>query len=356
MNRVLVVGAGLMGSSIGLAARESGWDARIVDESLERTARAVAVTGLAQLDEQFSPDIVVVATPPSTTALAVMDALRLYPKSIVIDIASIKTEVINEVDTLGGQNVHYVPTHPMAGRSVSGAANARVDLFLDRRWVICPHSQTSRVVLDLVEKLVTDCGAIPIYMDPAAHDRSVSVTSHLPQVLSTLLASQLRRLTDAEIAVSGPGLRDMTRLASSDSSLWTDIVLSNNRHIYETLISFIDEASKFAEAVRSASAPAIHDTFAIGVVQRDRVPGKHGEVAQDYVVVSVMIDDKPGQLAGIFECAGRADINIEDVRIDHALGRETAIVELSITPENAKSLQNALSAAGWSIREENSAR
>jgi len=356
VSKLLVLGAGLMGASIGLAAREAGWETRIADVDSEKTSEASAVTGLLGLSQGFDPDVVVVGTPPSSAALTISKALQLYPKSIVIDIASIKNELISDVYTVVGQNAQYVPTHPMAGRAVSGALNARFDLFLDRRWVICPQPANTPEVLEKVEQLVRDCGALPIYMAADVHDRSVSSTSHLPQIVSSLLAKQLERLTDDQIAVSGPGLRDMTRLAESNSSLWTDIVLSNNRHIYDSLLAFIDEATTLASAIKDSESETIDRLLKAGNVQRERIPGKHGEVAQPYVTLSVMLDDKPGQLAGIFDCAGKAEINIEDVRIDHALGRNTAIVELSIKPQSVKALESALVDAGWNVRDSDIAR
>lgn len=356
MTNVLVLGAGLMGASIGLAAREAGWTVRIRDVDDQSSQRSSALTGLDVAIDNFEPEIVVVATPPSTTASSIRQAIQLYPKSTVIDVASIKNELLLEVESFLDNNVQYVPTHPMAGRSVSGAENARVDLFLDRRWVICPRPNNSPESLALVEQFVRDCGALPVFMDAQLHDRAVALTSHLPQILSTLLATELDRLSDEELGVSGPGLRDMTRLASSDSSLWTEIVLSNNRFINDMLSSFIGKATEFSQSLVRSSAEEVAATFEAGNRQRNRLPGKHGESPQAYEVVSVMIDDKPGQLAGIFECAGKAQINIEDVRIDHALGRETAIVELSIKPDKVKAIQNALVADGWTVRDSSAAR
>lgn len=347
---LLIVGAGLMGSSIGLAAREAGWDVRLQDSSPELTAEAAAVTALKAVGEGFDPSVVVVATPPDSVAEAVRDAFRLYPRSIVIDIASVKAELQLKVESLIDIDAQYVPTHPMAGKSVSGAANASFDLLFDRRWVICPRPSTPAPVLEQVEQLVRDCGATPIYMDATQHDEAVAFTSHLPQLLSSVLAKQLNELSDDEVAVSGPGLRDMTRLASSDVTLWHQIVKSNSRFIGKAISGVIRDLSYIQNAISTKSFEDVAATLKSGQVGRSRVPGKHGDAAEVYEIVAVLIDDKPGQLAAIFRCAEAAHINIEDVRIDHALGKAVAIVELSIKPEMVKPLQDALRADGWTLR------
>lgn len=347
---LLIVGAGLMGSSIGLAAREAGWTVRISDSSAESSSEASGLTGLPVVGEGFTPDLVVVATPPDEVPVAIQEAVRLYPKSIVIDIASVKAELKVKVESLIGISEQYVPTHPMAGKSVSGAANASFDLLRDRRWVICPSPSNSSSALQLVEKLVRDCGATPIYMDVTKHDEAVAFTSHLPQLISSVLAKQLNNLSEEEVAVSGPGLRDMTRLASSDVTLWTQIVKSNNRYIGKAIANVIEDLEGLRNAISTNSFDDVAVALTAGQVGRSRVPGKHGDVAEVYDIVAVLIDDKPGQLASIFRCAEAADINIEDVRIDHALGKAVAIVELSIKPDSVIALQGALRADGWSLR------
>lgn len=349
-SRLLVRGAGLMGASIGLAAREAGWSVQVQDVDPGATAAAAQVTGLAELGEGFQPDLVVVAVPPESVAEVVIDSLRLYPQSIVIDISSVKTELKLKVESLTSDSDHYVPTHPMAGKSVAGAINAAFDLLVDCRWVVCPRPQNDSGALDLVERLVRDCGATPIYMSVEAHDQAVAITSHLPQLLSSVLAKQLNALTDDEVAVSGPGLRDMTRLASSDVTLWQQIVKSNSRYIEKAIAKLNADLSELQNAISTKQFGDVATTIESGQLGRQRVPGKHGEVAETYSIVPVLIDDKPGQLAAIFRSAERANVNIEDVHIDHALGRQVAIVELSIKPDSALTLENVLKSDGWTLR------
>jgi prephenate dehydrogenase len=238
----------------------------------------------------------------------------------------------------------------MAGKSVSGALNASFDLLFDRRWVICQRDSVDSQTLLVVEQLVRDCGATPIYMSAAEHDEAVAFTSHLPQILASVLAKQLSHLSDDEVAVSGPGLRDMTRLASSDVALWTQIVKSNSRFIGKAISGVLQDLTDIQTALSTNALDNFGDTMREGQAGRARVPGKHGQTAELYEVVPVLIDDRPGQLAAIFRCAEKAEVNIEDVRIDHALGRQVAIVELSIKPEKAKEMRNALLAEGWTLR------
>jgi len=339
-----------MGSSIGLACREAGWDVQLADKDAESTAKAASVTGIPASEPGFVPDVIVVAAPPSQVVQVISDAIRMHPQSTVIDIASIKTEVLVQVEATCGQIAQYVPTHPMAGKETSGAASAQFDLLLDRRWVICPNAYTGPEHLYRVRQLIAACGAVVVEMDSASHDRAVALTSHVPQILSTALSASLEQLSDAEVAVSGQGLRDMTRLAGSSAPLWSQILSANATHVSAALASVLSELTLLYNSLSINVDDDITMIFERGNAQKARIPGRHGAAENPFSVVEVLIDDRPGQLAGIFASADRAGINIEDVRINHALGRAVAVVELSVESDVAKRLTQSLVSDGWKIR------
>lgn len=348
--KLLVVGAGLIGSSVALAARQAGWDTAIADDGLARSQRASEVTTLPVANSSFQPDLICVAVPPKSAAKVISEQIRLFPNATVIDVASVKAQLVNEVESISGESAHYVPTHPMAGKESSGPESAAFDLFLNRMWVVCPRPENSSEDLDLVRKLITDCQGIVFEMSIEEHDQTVALTSHVPQVVATVLAGALNSIPERDVAVSGQGLRDMTRLAGSNSQLWTEILAANREPVRVALAEVSAGLLEILQALTSGDDAQVKTIFDQGKIGRALIPGKHGEPAKPYSTVSILIDDTPGQLAGIFATAQAAGVNVEDVRIDHALGREAAVVELDVLPDLVTKLQTALKSDGWKLR------
>jgi prephenate dehydrogenase len=238
---VEVIGGGLIGTSIALKLAKNGSQVRVVDSNAAHAKVANSLIGSSLLAENAPIECVVVATPVEALAEVIVSALISNPKCIVIDIGSIKTKVILDVWTLTESmsnkvelRERYIPTHPMAGREVSGPDGARSDLFEGRAWAITPHSQSKEPTLNRVEALVREFGAVVYRMSPEEHDRQVAMTSHLPQLLASLLASVLKSPLD----LAGQGLRDMTRLAHSNPAMWAPIV-QGNRSELEPLLNEI---------------------------------------------------------------------------------------------------------------------
>jgi prephenate dehydrogenase len=301
-------------------------------------------------DVVTDPDVVLVAVPTKFTSEVIIDALRHFPESTVIDVASIKSQVVNEVEASGLDIANFVPSHPMSGKEKSGATHAAFDLFQDRIWVLSPTAQTSTKALMTAETLVKDAGAIPVVLGADEHDSTVAMTSHVPQVVSSLLAANLLSLNDDAVKVSGQGLRDMTRLAASNAELWTEILSSNAQYVSPILKKLSQQFLQMSEAVEKHDVQRIAALIRTGNEGRKKVPGKHGAPAVAYATVSILIDDKPGQLAAIFECAGSGNFNIEDVDIDHSLGKAQAIIHLHVEPSVAAPLTSLLRDSGWIIR------
>lgn len=347
--KVVVIGAGLMGGSVALALKHAKHEVELRDlsEEIQEKARTYLKIKDQGID---SPDVVVVAVPPTSVSKVIIEANRSFQDSTLIDIASIMTNPLLEVQSAGISISNWIPTHPMAGKESSGFENAAYDLFKDRLWVISPQPGTSQAKIHLVEKLIKDCGAIPLVMDASTHDETVAVTSHLPQVLAIALAEQLANLSDAALQVSGQGLKDMTRIANSSGSLWQEILLANRENVSEALTKTISILESMKKDLESGSAIGIENHFAAGNAGRSRIPGKHGGAPEEYSVIAIEIDDKPGQLAAIFATAGRANVNIEDVRIDHALGKDVAIILLHVVEADSLKLTQALVEDGWNLR------
>jgi prephenate dehydrogenase len=347
--KVLIVGAGLMGSSVGLALNNSGHTVCLKDVSKTVQARAREFLKL-EIEDITDPDVIVVAVPPTSVAQVILDSNRSFPDATLIDIASVMLKPQQDVETNTTEIVNWISTHPMAGKENGGFENASFDLFKNRLWVISPKANIDSRHINRVTELIADCGAIALEMDGQIHDHAVAITSHLPQVLATVLAEQLNELTPQSLAVSGQGLRDLTRIASSSGELWNEILIANKSNVIAAISQTQNALEKLKSSIENENKNEIMQQFKNGNIGKSKIPGKHGGTPQQFSQVSIEIDDKPGQLAAIFATAGSANVNIEDVRIDHALGKQVAVIDLFVDTKSLKSLTDALTNDGWKLR------
>jgi prephenate dehydrogenase len=197
--------------------------------------------------------------------------------------------------------------------------------------------------------VITATGAITVRMSPPEHDEAMALVSHAPQVLASLMAGELTLNSATAPSLAGQGLRDVTRIAASDSQLWVGILSSNAQALQPILSSIHSRLGRFIRSIEGGiDENAISSFLNQGRAGRELIPGKHGGKRQ-YVVLPVLIDDAPGQLKRLFNDAGDADINIEDVRMEHSPGHPTGLVQISVAPEAAGRLENYLRERGWRI-------
>ncbi|MGJ7442694.1 prephenate dehydrogenase [Aquipuribacter sp. MA13-6] len=362
---VLVVGAGLVGASIGLGLRPTGSDVVLHDAS-PTVAAVAADLGAGRLPDgdDLQPDLVVVAAPPDVTAGLVVAYLRRYPHATVTDVASTKAAVVAEVLAAAGADAdRYVGGHPMAGRERSGPMAARGDLFVGRPWVLTPDRSTSLVAKALVRETATRLGAVVVELDPATHDEAVALVSHLPQVAASLVAARLVGASDSAVALAGQGLRDVTRIAASDPVLWAQILAGNAAPLAQQLRLLRDDLDRTVSALEQldqAGGPAhrpppqgpvgaLARLVAEGNAGRAMVPGKHGSAPTVYAVVPVLVPDRPGSLAALIGTIGEVGVNVEDLRIEHSPGRLAGVAEVSVLPAARDRLVEALRDRGWSV-------
>jgi len=349
---VRIVGAGLLGASIGLALRARGVDVILSDISPSTVTLAVDYGAGRVPAEGDNPELIVVCVPPDVVATTVAAELAAYPNALVTDVASIKLAPLNELRALGVDLSRYIGSHPMAGRERGGAVSARADLFVGRPWVIAGHNDITYRRAAPVEDLALDLGAIPIEMDVAEHDASVALVSHVPQVVSSLLAARLRDAPDTAVSLAGQGLRDTTRIASSEPGLWVQILAANADQVVGVLGELRDDLDRVIQALGNPSAPgarrALAESLAAGNAGVARIPGKHGQ-AKRYSQITVKVDDTPGQLARLFAEIGEAGVNIEDLRLEHSPGAQIGLAEISVLPEVEQRLVRELDALGWKI-------
>ena len=349
---VRIVGAGLLGASIGLALRERGVDVILADASPSNLRLAVDYGAGRRAAEGDLPELIVVCVPPDVTATTVAAELAAYPDALVTDVASVKLAPLADLVELGADVSRYIGSHPMAGRERGGAVSARADLFLGRPWVLAGHDGITYRRAAAVEDLALDLGAIPIEMDVAEHDRSVALVSHVAQVVASLLASRLSGATDTAVSLAGQGLRDTTRIASSAPELWVQILAANAGPVAAILGELRDDLNAVIGALDEPEAPgarrAIAEALAGGNAGVARIPGKHGQRKQ-FSTITVMIDDKPGELARLLTEIGELGVNMEDLRLEHSPKAQIGLAEIAVLPEAEESLTRELGARGWKI-------
>jgi prephenate dehydrogenase len=184
-------------------------------------------------------------------------------------------------------------------------------------------------------------------MSPDEHDRAVARTSHLPHLLASLVAGRLVDAPPGHLALSGQGVRDVTRVAAGDPDLWQQIVTGNAPAVVHLLGEVRDQLDELIAAVSKGKRKELTAILEQGVAGTTAIPGKHGGPARQTASVFVSVPDHPGELARLFADAGASGVNIEDVRIDHDPGRPTGLVELLVAPDMEEHLLTSLESRGW---------
>jgi prephenate dehydrogenase len=381
----VVIGTGLIGTSVALALRARGvavWLAdtdpasaqlaadigagEVLPDAAERppaaARREVAVGGPGGSPPRVSTDIAVLAVPPDAVAATLAAAQTRGLARWYTDVASVKSQPLAQAAALGCELESFVPGHPLAGRERSGPAAARADLFLGRPWVVCHGDGINADGVAAIAGLARACGAEPVLAGPAEHDAWVALVSHAPHVVSAAMAARLTEAPDGALAVAGQGLRDVTRIAAGDTRLWLQILAANAAPAADVLAAvgadLIAVADELAEAARAGAAAggaapelkllaALLEQGGAGVA---RLPGKRGGPARAETQVQVVIRDEPGELARLFQAAGEAGVNIEDVGIEHSPGLPVGVAELTVRPDAVGPLTEALAANGWPVR------
>lgn len=344
---VHIVGAGLLGTSIGLAARRAGIPVWLSDLNAEHVRTAVSLGAGEPAPEDGVAQLVVVAVPPLHIAEVVADALETG--AVVTDIGSVKALPLGEVSDRVGEDAlaRYVGSHPMAGSERSGPLAGNAALFDGRPWAVTPHVHAAPDAVALVEALVQLCGAVPVRLSPVEHDLAVARTSHLPHLLAVLAAGQLVDAVPEHLSLSGQGVRDVTRVAAGDPDLYSQIIRANGSTVAELLRALRGQIDELIEAVDAPSPDDLVSILNRGVDGTNVIPGKHGGPALETGPVYVLVPDHPGELARLFADIGEIGVNVEDLRIDHDPGRPSGLVELQVEAAAADRLRDALESRNW---------
>lgn len=344
-------------------------DVVLHDRSAEVVAEAVARGAGRAWDGREPAITAVVAVPPLATADVLLEVQSRNLARTYTHTASVQSQVQREVEALGCDLSSIVGGHPLAGRELSGPAAATAELFVGRPWALCASGASTPRAIEDVRRLAQSCGATPVELDADAHDASVALLSHLPQVAASALAGLLvsagpdEAPEQAYAVLSGPGLVDTTRLAASDPVLWAEILQLNAAHVAPAVRALAEHLGVLAAALEvcadsagqldpgedARAARVVQEFLARGNRGRAVVPVKRGELSEAFGRVGVRVDDEPGRLAALLAAAGAAGVNVEDVHVEHVPGKPQGVIELLVDVGVVEVLRSALETEGWHV-------
>ena len=320
VDRLAVVGTGLVGTSVALAAARVGTRCRGFDSDgsvLDGAAARGAVEPAASLDEAVADaELVVVAVPVGSAPDVVRAALDATgPDVVVTDVASTKRPLASLADP------RFVPGHPVAGGVSGGPARASADLFDAATWFLTPSEVSAAESVALVERFVASLGARAVRTEAEAHDRLLALTSHLPHALANVLMLRVADAAtgdDAPLAFAGASLREMTRLAGANAAVWSDIFVGNADEIAAALEGFRASLDELERSLRADDRASIEASIRAAAAARERLDSfaYRTEPAQ-LNRIRVRVPDRPGVLARITQILGAAQINLEDFELRH---------------------------------------
>jgi prephenate dehydrogenase len=333
--RVAVLGLGLIGGSVGLAARERlnayviGFDPdpRVRERAVERGAADLAVSEPAALGPA---DVAVVAAPVHALRERIADACAHVDGAVVTDVGSTKHAL---VDSVPGDP--YIGGHPLAGAEVAGVEHARADLFDGATWYLTPRADSEGILLERLHRFVSGLGAVPTVIGHAEHDRLMAAFSHVPHVVANALVTQATRaLGDEAIPVVGPSFRDATRVAGANPPLWAGIYDANRDAVLDGLDATIDLLAEARALVAAGDPDALQDWQATAGEQR-RALLDVGMTGGPLREIRVVVPNRPGVIADLALTLSRGGINIHDMSLSPSPDFRSGEVALWVAEDHA---------------------
>jgi prephenate dehydrogenase len=354
VERLTVVGTGLIGASVGLAAKRAGvhvvgWDPDrdalvaavergAVDESADSLADAIA-----------GAELVVVAAPIAQLPAQVAAVLAEAGDATVTDVGSTKASVV----AAAAGSPRFVGGHPIAGSEARGAEHANADLFDGATWFLTPTAQTDADRHRLVHGLVVELGATPVAIDADAHDRLVALTSHVPHAIANVVANQLggARIEGHDpLLNAGGALRDMTRIAGANPRIWIDILLDNAEAVGAALAEHRRRIEQVEVALANGDAGFLARWIGDAAANRRRMLDRAYPDPGALHRLRVHVPDRPGVLAGITQALGASRINIEDFEMHHVSPERGGTLTVLVTGEDdARRGAELLETQGYSV-------
>lgn len=360
MQRIAILGVGLIGGSLGLVWKSRRSDVHIVGfdgSAVLETARkrgAIDTAASSAGDAVRDADVVVLASPLRTIVVTLEEiAPHLKDGSIVTDVGSVKRPVVRQAADVLPDNVIFVGGHPMAGSERRGVEHADALLFENATYVLCP-THAAAPPPDIYQgfvDLIRSTGARLLILDAERHDRIAATVSHLPQMIAVALmdyAAERNQQDDALLKLAAGGFRDMTRIASSSFDVWRDILVANNGPILDAVAGFAAELQRLRGRIGTEDLPSLQTTFENARSARDSIPRDTKGFLHPLADVYVYAEDRPGELLSITRILHDASLNIKDIELLKIREGTGGAFRIGFAgPVAAQAAVEALSTAGY---------
>ena len=340
--KLAVVGVGLIGGSIGLAARQrlgatvAGFDPE--PDNLVRALELGAIDSAAAdvATAVHGADVVFCAAPVGALPAAVTAALNATAEGTVVTyVGSTKRELVDELAS-SEHSERFIGGHPLAGAETAGVENARAELLEGARWYLTPTDRSSGVLYDRLQRTIAELGARPQAIDAATHDRVMATVSHLPHVIANALvreAAAALRGESERLPEVGTSFRDTTRVAGANPAIWGDIFASNRDAVAAGIDAVIERLGEAAALIRAGDPSAVASWHAAAGDDRRRLleSGADGGERRE---LRIGVENRPGTVAEIALALGREQVNIEDMALQTAADMRTGAISIWVTGDD----------------------
>jgi prephenate dehydrogenase len=333
-----ILGTGLIGASVGMELRQLGWSVQGWDPNPQALAVAsergaidvVAADVEAAID---GAELIVLAGPLNAT---IAELGNLDTDALVTDVASVKQPVV----AAAPPTLRFVGSHPMAGREHAGPAAASRSLFRGATWVVTSDGATPADV-DALSAVIAALGATPMVMTAAEHDRFVASVSHVPHLLAVALLAGIDE-DDRAAALAAGGFRDLTRVASSDTGWWPEVLVANAAQVDDSLAELVRRVESVQNDLRRGERGRLRERL-------DAARTRRQQLAPSLVRVRVVMQDKPGEIAAVGRALEATSVDVRDLQLRHAPHGGGGVLTLSVRPGEAPVLRAALEGEGFEL-------
>ncbi|MGW7543088.1 prephenate dehydrogenase [Streptomyces sp. NPDC054770] len=358
MRTAVIIGTGMIGTSIGLSLRKQGIDTYLMDVSPVALRISEAVGAGTAEEPPEAVDLAVVAVPPAHVAPVVASHQSRGTARCYVDVAGVKVSLRRELEELGCDLATVVGGHPLVGRPGSGPLAAQDDLFDGRPWALVPAVETDASALNCALELVAACGAIPVVLDAEAHDRAIALGTLVPQVVLSLAAARLTEADRIALRLLGDVWSKIPQLIGVDSATsWTQALAANAAPVVSELEKLSRDLTRLLETLRAVadrSGPSAEpDGHLLEFIQRgidgcNRVPGRYGIPTETELAdIDVSVEDRPTELARLFSDVASTGVVMHGVNISQRPDRLDRTVTISVTSRKVDDLRYELRRRKW---------
>lgn len=355
--KIVIIGMGLIGGSMALALKNSGYEGKIIGydlckEALEEAVKigAIDIAVMEIKKAVVDTDLVVLAVPVGYYAGIFQDMRPFLKKGVVItDVGSVKGYVVETAKKYLPKEIEFLGGHPMAGSEKGGIQAASPYLYENAYYFLTPTEDTLAETIGKLQSFIEALGAYPILIEPYEHDRVVAQISHIPHLTATMLVNMLDKNQDTSyLSFVGGGFRDTTRIASGNPAMWKDIFLFNKKGILEGIQTLENSLKEFKNMLRTENEEEIFATLKKAKSIRDEIPRRLKDAMPPIYEIIINVADRPGILGELTQLMGKNKINIKEIEIMHSREGHKGAIRLGFATatEEAKAL-HVLKSTGY---------